>query len=131
MSADDALRQLVNFQVKRVAPLADVDVALAARFNDENSPAPGDRLSRPGDIGLRAAPDLEQYLTWPCLPARRDQQDANTADQGGVPRHPQLLKSPRLMTSHTRPASDRAGLSVGQGPPQSSAAGGRGPPGPL
>ena len=98
------LPQLVNFQVKRVGPLADVNVAVAARFDDENGLAPGDRLGRPGDIGLRAAPDLEQYLTWPRLPARRDRQDADTADQGGVPRHPQLLNSPRLMTSHTRPA---------------------------
>jgi len=46
---------------------------VTARFDDKNGLAPGDRLGRPGDISLGAAPDLEQYLTRPRLPARTGQ----------------------------------------------------------
>src|ERR1700685_4455470 len=86
---------------ERVLPRADVDGAGAARLDNQYGAAARQRVGRPGDVRLGAAPDLDQDLARPVLAPGGDGEHADAPYDRGVGAHRpsplRTVRSPRLI----------------------------------
>src|SRR5215813_3658969 len=99
--------------VQRIGPLADINGPGPPRFDDQDFRSLGQRGERPGQVGLRAAADLDDHFPGSGLAPRGHAEHADRADKRGLSSQCQPLLMPPRIPEPSGYAAGRASA-VGQ-----------------